>query len=438
MNPPLPSAPRIDRGVLRFITAGSVDDGKSTLIGRLLYDSQAILADQLASLSRAGRSARTGGPIDLSLLTDGLEAEREQGITIDVAYRYFATPRRKFIIADSPGHEQYTRNMVTAASTADVAVVLIDATRVRDGELLSQTRRHSALIKLLGIEQVVVAVNKMDAIGFDRSAFETIVSAYSALAANLGLAEWAAIPLSALRGDNIASRSSATPWYDGPSLLEWLEQAPSSLEGAAARRAPLRLPVQWVTRGWSEGQGSARALAGRIASGELVVGADVLVLPAGQRACVAGLSVAGLAAEAAQAGEAVMVRLDRELDVSRGDWLVAPSAPPRLTRRLELELAWLDGEPLEARRRYLLRHGTRELAARVVEIAAVLDLDRAVWRSPLKAETLHANGIARGVVEVASDLPVDAYGDIRAGGAVVLIDPVNHRSVAAGMLRAVS
>ena len=445
MTARLPDVALEDHGVLRFITAGSVDDGKSTLIGRLLYDSRGILTDQLAALARAaarrpGASPLAGGdgaPIDLSLLTDGLEAEREQGITIDVAYRYFATAQRKFIIADTPGHEQYTRNMVTAATTADAAVILVDATRVKNGELLAQTRRHAALAHLRGIRQVAVAVNKMDRLGFDRGAFEAIVAAYRDLASRLGAGEFTAIPISALEGDNVVSASAHTPWYAGPTLLAWLESAPSQIDAARRAEAPFRFPVQLVLRGYDAADGGSRGLAGRVASGFIRAGAEVRVQPGGAAARIAAIeSHDGRLAEAFT-GQSVALRLDRELDVSRGDLIVAADAPARLASRFVADLAWLDHEPSRPGARFWLRHGTRNVLARIKDLERLLELGAMQWREPVLGEaTLAPNGIARVAIETQQPLAIDAYGGVRAGGAFVLVDQTSHRTVAAGMIRA--
>lgn len=449
-----------DLGVLRFITAGSVDDGKSTLIGRLLYDTRSVLVDQLQALARAGQArsaarvatAAADAAVDLSLLTDGLEAEREQGITIDVAYRYFATARRKFIIADTPGHEQYTRNMVTGASTADAAVILIDAARVpldADSrvELLPQTRRHSALVHLLGIRHVLVAVNKMDALDFDPARFDAIVAAYRALAQQLGLREFTAVPISALAGDNVVRRSARTPWYCGPALLEWLEQAGgegdcvggSSAHPArsAAPGAPLRLAVQGVRKGEPRSGAGARGYTGRIGVGQVSVGQAVRVLPAGAEARVAAIETFDGDLEVAVAGQSVALRLDREVDVSRGDWIVAAEdhagPQPRLARALRAHLAWLDHEPLAQQRKLWLRHGTRFVLARVTAVERVLDLASADWRAPT-ATTLRTNDIARVLIETQQPLAFDPYAQQRVSGAIVLVDATSHRTVAAGML----
>ena len=421
--------------LLRLATAGSVDDGKSTLIGRLLYDAKAVLADQLEHVEQV--SAKRGTPLDLALLTDGLRAEREQGITIDVAYRYFATGRRKFIIADTPGHEQYTRNMVTGASTADAAVILIDATRVVDGELLPQTRRHSAIAKLLGIRHIVVAVNKLDQLDFSPDVFDTIVRAYRDVADRLGLADVTAIPVSALFGDNVVSRSERTPWYQGPSLLDWLEQVPSSLDDNQLAHAPLRFAVQYVLRGFDANEGGARGYAGRIGSGVVTPGQQVRVLPSGAVAQVLSVGTYDGLLTLAQPGQSVIVRLDRELDISRGDWLVDDDSAtqPLQARQFSADLAWLDAEPLALQRRVWLRHGTRWVQARVKQIESVLDLGTVEWR-PAEQGSLGPNDIARVVVETQQPIALDPYDRIQASGAFVLADVATNHTVGAGMIRA--
>ncbi|HZO28861.1 MAG TPA: GTP-binding protein [Chloroflexota bacterium] len=428
-----------DRGVLRFITAGSVDDGKSTLIGRLLFDTKSILSDQLTALARAGeRRDASRTELDLALLTDGLEAEREQGITIDVAYRYFATGRRKFIIADTPGHEQYTRNMVTGASTADAAVILIDATRVVDGALLPQTRRHSAIAKLLGIRHIVVAVNKLDQLDFSQAVFDTIVRAYRDVADRLGLSDVTAIPVSALYGDNVVSLSERTPWYRGPSLLEWLEQVPNSLDDNQLAHAPLRFAVQYVLRGFDASQGSARGYAGRVGSGVVVPGQRVRVLPGGAVATVMSVRTFDGELNVAQPGQSVVMRLDREIDISRGDWLVEDDAAtqPQQARQFAADLAWLDVEPLALQRRVWLRHGTRWVQARVRRIESVLDLASVEWREAGDQGTLGPNDIARVVVETQEPIALDPYDRIPASGSFVLADIATNHTVGAGMVRA--
>ena len=426
-----------DLGVLRFITAGSVDDGKSTLIGRLLYDTKSILSDQLTALARAGERRDAGRTeLDLALLTDGLEAEREQGITIDVAYRYFATGRRKFIIADTPGHEQYTRNMVTGASTADAAVILIDATRVVDGALLPQTRRHSALARLLGIRHIVVAVNKLDRLEFSQAVLDTIVTSYRAIADRLGLTDVTAIPVSALHGDNVVSRSERTPWYQGPALLEWLEQVPSALDDNQRAQQPLRFAVQYVLRGFDANEGGARGYAGRIGSGSIVPGQNVRILPSGGVARVLSVGTYDGPLAVAQAGQSVVVRLDREIDISRGDWLVDDNADtqPTQTRLFAADLAWLDAEPLALQRRIWLRHGTRWVQARIKQIESVLDLGTVEWRDANQT-TLGPNDIARVVVETQQPIALDPYDQIAASGSFVLADAATNHTVAAGMIR---
>lgn len=443
-----PDAVAEDCGVLRFITAGSVDDGKSTLIGRLLYDTRSVLSDQLAALARAGtqravRTAAADAQVDLSLLTDGLEAEREQGITIDVAYRYFATARRKFIIADTPGHEQYTRNMVTGASTADAAVVLIDATRVveRAGavDLLPQTRRHSALVRLLGLRHVVVAVNKMDLVDAPQARFDAIVAAYRQLAGQLGLAQFSAIPVSALRGDNIVRRSPHMDWYTGPTLLELLESIELAGDSNVAA-APLRFAVQYVDKGTVRDGAAARRYLGRIGAGVLRAGDAITVLPAGHRATVTAIETFDGDLEQAITGQSVAVRLDRELDISRGDWLVPSrkSAQPQVSRLVRADLAWLDSAPLAPQRRLWLRHGTCFVLARVRQVEAVLDVHDSRWSpadSIAASVTLGPNDIGQVVIETQQPLAFDPFDAVRASGALVLVDAATHHTIAAGLLR---
>jgi sulfate adenylyltransferase subunit 1 len=423
--------PTAETGVLRLITAGSVDDGKSTLIGRLLYDSKGVFADQLDAIERA-KYKRVASGIDFSLLTDGLEAEREQGITIDVAYRYFATPRRKFIIADAPGHEQYTRNMVTGASTADAAIILIDATRAADGKLLTQTKRHSTIARLLGISHVVVAVNKMDLLGWDRAVFERIRAAYADLAERLGIAHFHALPLSALHGDNVVNRSAQTPWYEGPPLLTLLE----SLEPATARDgAPLRLPVQWVVRHDGDQADDFRGYAGRIASGVLRPGDDVLVQPAGTAARVRELRNHEGQVDEAIAGDSVIVVLDRDVDVSRGDVLSHASQPAGVVREFAADVCWLDSQPLNPARKYLLKHGTRLTTARIRAVPMRRDVHE-LQEVENHGGVLAMNEIGRVLVTTREPLAADAYEDAPATGAFILIDEATHQTAAAGMLRA--
>jgi sulfate adenylyltransferase subunit 1 len=421
-------------GLLRFITAGSVDDGKSTLIGRLLYDSKGIFADQLAAVSRSKHKRTVGDTIDLSLLTDGLEAEREQGITIDVAYRYFATPRRKFIIADTPGHEQYTRNMVTGASTADAVVILVDVSKVKlreDGgvDLLTQTKRHSTIAHLLRIEHVIVAVNKMDLVGYDRSVYERIVAAYREFAATLGLQNVTTIPLSALAGDNVVDASDSMPWYEGPTLIELLETLPVYND---AHEAPFRFPVQLVARHNGHEANDFRGYMGRIEAGRVAVGDKLLVQPSGQSATVKEIVTFDGSLQSAHAGQSVTLLLDEYVDVSRGDVLVAAEAPATLLKQLAADVCWMADEPLDPRRKYWIKHGTRQCAAKITRIDTLLDVNTQERRP---ADGLKLNDIARIGLTVQQPLAADAYADVRATGAFILIDEVTHQTVAAGMIR---
>lgn len=420
--------------LLRFITAGSVDDGKSTLIGRLLYDSKGIFADQLAAVSRAKHKRTVGDTIDLSLLTDGLEAEREQGITIDVAYRYFATPKRKFIIADTPGHEQYTRNMVTGASTADAVIILIDVSKVKFGEdgsvqLLTQTKRHSTIAKLLQIEHVVVAVNKMDLVGYDRGVYERIVAEYEKFAASLGLKDITAIPLSALAGDNVVDRSDKLAWYDGPTLIELLESLSVYDQSHAA---PFRFPVQLVARHNGHEANDFRGYMGRIESGVVKVGDRLVVQPSNQSATVKEIVTFDGSLESAVAGQSVTLVLNEYVDVSRGDMLAGSAQPATLLKQVTADVCWMADEPLDLRRKYWIKHGTRQTAAKVARLDTILDVNTQ-QRHP--AEGLKLNDIARVQLTVQQPLAADAYADIRATGAFILIDEVTHQTVAAGMIR---
>jgi len=420
--------------LLRFITAGSVDDGKSTLIGRLLYDSKGIFADQLAAVSRAKHKRTVGDTIDLSLLTDGLEAEREQGITIDVAYRYFATPKRKFIIADTPGHEQYTRNMVTGASTADAVIILIDVSKVKFGEdgsvqLLTQTKRHSTIAKLLQIEHVVVAVNKMDLVDYDRGVYERIVAEYEKFAQSLGLKDITAIPLSALAGDNVVDRSDKLAWYEGPTLIELLESLSVYDQSHAA---PFRFPVQLVARHNGHEANDFRGYMGRIESGVVKVGDKLVVQPSNQSATVKEIVTFDGSLESAVAGQSVTLVLNEYVDVSRGDMLAGSAQPATLLKQVTADVCWMADEPLDLRRKYWIKHGTRQTAAKVARLDTILDVNTQ-QRHP--AEGLKLNDIARVQLTVQQPLAADAYADIRATGAFILIDEVTHQTVAAGMIR---
>ena len=421
-------------GLLRFITAGSVDDGKSTLIGRLLFDSKGIFADQLDAMSRSKHKRTVGDAVDLSLLTDGLEAEREQGITIDVAYRYFATPRRKFIIADTPGHEQYTRNMVTGASTADAVIILVDVSKVKlreDGgvDLLIQTKRHSTIAHLLQIEHVIVAVNKMDLVNYDQSVYDRIVKAYQEFAATLGLKDITPIPLSALTGDNVVERSEKMAWYDGPPLIELLESLTVYDE---SHHAPFRFPVQLVARHNGHEANDFRGYMGRIEAGKVSVGDKLVVQPSGQNATVKDILTFEGSHQSAAVGQSVTLLLNEYLDISRGDLLAGSEQPATLLKNLTADVCWMSDEPLDLRRKYWIKHGTKQTAAKVTAIDTLLDINTQQRHS---AEGLKLNDIARIALTVQQPLAADAYDDIRATGAFILIDEVTHQTVAAGMIR---
>lgn len=483
-----------DRGVVRVITCGSVDDGKSTLIGRLLFDTRAVLGDQLAALGRArhARVTAADAEIDLALLTDGLEAEREQGITIDVAYRYFSTAERKFIVADAPGHEQYTRNMVTGASQVDVAILLVDASRLpADGgpvKLLAQTKRHAAIVRLLGLRHVAVAVNKMDLFDYDEAHFRRIEAAVTALADTLQLPTPQVFPVSALLGDNIVTRSPRFHWYQGPSLLQWLE----SLDTTPHRPLQaLRFPVQHVARQDGSSADDFRGYLGRVESGTLRTGQRVRILPGQAEATVTGIHLAqgapqdatapsqdstpppqastalpqdsttppqgttaptetcpsahpgddgassvrntGLSSQA-RTGDVITLTLDRDLDISRGDMLVAADEPePVLARQLLADLCWLDPEPLATTRKYVLRHGTSTVFARVKRIDRVLDIE--TLSHGVDAATLAMNAIGRVELSLQKPIVADTFEQSVATGAFVLIDEATHHTVAAGMIR---
>jgi sulfate adenylyltransferase subunit 1 len=408
-----------DAGVLRFITAGSVDDGKSTLIGRLLHDTRQILVDQYAAVSRASQK-RGHDEVDLSLLTDGLEAEREQGITIDVAYRYFATPRRKFIIADTPGHEQYTRNMVTGASTADAAVILADAEK----GLLPQSRRHLCIASLLGIRDIVVAVNKMDRVGYDRTVFEAVREAFAAFAQKLGLQGVRFVPVSALCGDMVVERGDAQPWYHGPTLLEILE----SIEPVrAAAVLPLRFPVQLVQR-----TGHGRTYLGRVQAGRVRAGDAVLALPSGRRVVVAGVQALAGELDGAQAGDSVALTLAEEIDLARGDLIADTAHPPRVTKQFDATLVWLATEPLVKGAGYLLKSAGRTVRARVTGFGDHVDVQTLDARPA--GERIALNDIVRVTLTTQQPVAVDAYRVNRGGGAFILIDEVTNQTVAGGMV----
>ncbi len=408
--------------MLRFITCGSVDDGKSTLIGRLLYDSRLIFEDQLAALEADSRRVGTqGDAIDFALLVDGLAAEREQGITIDVAYRYFATTKRKFIVADTPGHEQYTRNMVTGASTADLAVVLIDA---RKG-VLTQTRRHSALIRLLGVRQVVLAVNKMDLVDYSQDLFDAIVADYRTFADAIGIEAFTAIPVSGLSGDNIVDRSASMSWYTGPTLIEQLEAV--EVDTVTEQARPLRMPVQWVNRPSQE----FRGFAGQVSAGAARPGDAVRVLPSGRTSSISRIVTHGGDLDEAVAGQSVTLCLADEVDCSRGDVIAAAADPPQAADQFDTTIVWMDEEPMIPGRGYWLKIGTQTVSATVHTPKYALNIDT---MEHLAAKTLDLNAI--GVAEIATDRPIvfEPYTDSRALGGFILIDKIANTTVAAGMI----
>ncbi len=411
------------KSLLRFITCGSVDDGKSTLIGRLLYDSKMIFEDQLSALEADSRRVGTQGEgLDFALLVDGLAAEREQGITIDVAYRFFATEKRKFIVADTPGHEQYTRNMVTGASTADLAVILIDA---RKG-VLTQTRRHSYLAKLIGIRHIVLAVNKMDLIGYDRARFDAIVADYRDFATSIGIDDFTAIPISGFKGDNVASRSPAMPWYDGPSLIAHLESI--EIYGAVDAARPFRMPVQWVNRPDLD----FRGFAGTIAAGEIRPGAAVRILPSGRTTKVARIVTFDGDLDVAVAGQSVTLTLTDEVDCSRGDVITLADAPAAIADQFSATIVWMDGAPLLPGRAYTLKLATQTVGATVQAPDHVIDVNTL---AKLSARTLQTNDI--GIADIFTDRPIvfEPYADSHALGGFILVDRATHATVAAGMLR---
>jgi len=420
------------QGVLRLITAGSVDDGKSTLIGRLLFDSKGIMADQLEALARTKFRRTEGDALDLALLTDGLEAEREQGITIDVAYRYFSTPRRKFIVADAPGHEQYTRNMVTGASNADVAIILIDATRVRDGQLLTQTKRHSMLAKLLGLSHVVVAVNKMDLLDWNAEAFQGIADAYAELAGRIGLQAYDILPISALLGDNIVHASTNTPWYAGPPLLSLLESLPASQKPLDQA---LRFPVQLVARHGGSSLNDFRGYMGEVASGTLSVGEEVKVLASGVTARVRSLYRGLDPVQQVQAGDAITLVLDQDIDISRGDILLRADDAVTALRDIEADVCWLDSQPLNPLRRYLLKQGTRVTSAKIRQVLSRRDVQD-LSDSPASDAVLSMNDIGRIALLSRDPLVPDDYSVLPSTGSFILIDEATHQTAAAGMIRA--
>jgi sulfate adenylyltransferase subunit 1 len=409
-------------GTLRFTTAGSVDDGKSTLIGRLLLDAKGLLEDQLAAVART-TSRRGDAGLDLALFTDGLTIEREQGITVDVAYRYFATPRRRFIIADTPGHEQYTRNMVTGASTADLTVILVDASR----GVMPQTRRHAAVASLLAIPRIVFAVNKMDQVAFDRAVFEGIAADVADIAQSLGLAHVTLIPVSALDGDMVVERGERLGWYEGPTLLDVLESAP------AGQPSPhLRFPVQLVSRARFGTRTELRGYLGRVESGTLRVGDAIVAWPQGLEARVAEIITRDGNIDAAAAGRSITVVLDRQVDVARGDILAHANEGPRVLRRFGARVVWMDREPLAVGGRYWLKHGTQTVRATVESLDSRFDL--ATLQPDTTAASLEFNDLGALRIAAGRLIAADAYAQNRATGSFILIDEVSNHTVAAGMI----
>jgi sulfate adenylyltransferase subunit 1 len=417
-----------DHGLLRLLTCGSVDDGKSTLIGRLLYDSKAILADTLSAIEKTSQKRGTG-EVDLSLLTDGLQAEREQGITIDVAYRYFTTGTRKFIIADAPGHEQYTRNMVTAASTANLAIILVDA---RKG-VLTQTRRHSYLAHLVGIPHLLVAVNKMDLVDYSQARFEQIQRDYLDFAEQLGIQDVRFIPLSALKGDMVVARGDNLNWYQGATLMEILETAPPA---HSEHDEPFRFPVQYVCRPQDSSNPELhdyRGFMGRVESGQLKVGDNVTVLPSGLTSTVKAIELGGTALSEAVTEQSITLLLNDEIDISRGDMLVKTGELPTQTKQVNATVCWLAEQPLDKARTYLIRHTTRDTKAKVAAIDFRVDVNT-LEKQPV--QQLAMNDIAQVSFKLAQPLFIDAYTNNRATGAFIVIDESTNNTVGAGMIAA--
>jgi len=411
--------------ILRFITAGSVDDGKSTLIGRLLYDSKNILVDQLEALEKQTRNA-TAGTIDLALLTDGLRAEREQGITIDVAYRYFSTPRRKFIIADAPGHVQYTRNMITGASNASLIIVLVDA---RHG-VVEQTRRHSIIASLLRIPHVVVAINKMDLVGYSQDVYNNIVIEYAKVAAQLGLPEVTYIPISALEGDNIVDCSSHIDWYDGKPLLQFLEEV--ELNNDQNHTDP-RFQVQFVIRPQTEELHDYRGYAGKVMAGVYKKGDTVVVLPAGIETKISGLELGGQDVEEVFAPQSAVIRLEDDIDVSRGDLIVHAGNRPQSGSELEVLLCWLDDKPLAIGNKYYLQHNSRLVRAIVRNVAYKLDVN-SLQQQPVEG-TVKLNEVVRATIKTATPLYYDSFSALRANGSAILVDETSNSTVGAVLIQ---
>ncbi len=419
---------------LRFITAGSVDDGKSTLIGRLLYDSKALLSDQLSTLNKA-KDKHNQEAIDFSILTDGLEAEREQGITIDVAYRYFSTAKRKFIIADTPGHEQYTRNMVTGASTASAAIVLIDASQLNFNEqplqLLPQTKRHSAILRQLNCPHILVAVNKMDLLDFSEEKFNAIVTAYNQLATQLGLKDVRFIPVSALHGDNLVYASEHTPWYSGEPILTILENLPS-VDDVSYDSTNFYFPVQLVIRQDANKADDFRGYQGRIERGSVKLGQHIRIEPFGLTATVTEIITPKGEVQQAVAGEAVTIRLDKDIDISRGDVFVDEQSPLTPQKQLHAILCWFDERPLNTARKYLLKHGTQTVLAKISKIENVLNVHSLAHENG--ATILNMNDIANVSLTLQKPIVPITYAENIAGGSFIFVDEATYNTVAAGMI----
>jgi len=411
--------------LLRFTTAGSVDDGKSTLIGRLLYDSKSIFEDQLEAIEETSKR-RGDGHVDLALLTDGLKAEREQGITIDVAYRYFATPKRKFIIADTPGHIQYTRNMVTGASTANLAIILIDA---RKG-VIEQTKRHSFIANLLRIQHVVVAVNKMDLVDYSEEVYEKIIKDYQEFASRLdNIVDITPIPISALNGDNVVDKSTSMPWYQGPSLLYHLEHV---YVGGEENHVDARFPVQWVIRPQSDEWHDFRGYAGRVAGGVFKPGDEITVLPSGFTSRIKAIHTADGHLDEAFAPQSVTLTLTDEIDISRGDMIVKKNNPPRSSQDIEAMICWFSNKPMTSRAKVVLRHTSREMQAIISEVKYLVDIN--TLHKIEGAGTFAMNDVGRITLRTAQPVIHDSYRRNRQTGSFILVDPGTNETVAAGMI----
>lgn len=411
--------------ILRFITAGSVDDGKSTLIGRLLYDSKSILIDQLEAIEKQSKN-RDEGEIDLALLTDGLRAEREQGITIDVAYKYFSTPKRKFIIADAPGHIQYTRNMVTGASNSELAIILVDA---RNG-VVEQTRRHSIIAALLNIKHIVVAINKMDLVDYSQDVYNNIVIDYTEVAKSLGLEDIKYIPISALKGDNIVEKSEKFPWYEGESLLHYLENVEISKD---VNHTVARFPVQYVIRPQVDELHDYRGYAGKIISGVYRKGDKVTVQPSGLETTLKAIEIGGKEVEEAYAPQSVVLHLEDDIDVSRGDMIVLSENQPKVEQELDVLLCWMGSKPLIAGNKYLLQINSRVVRSVVRDIEYKLDVN--TLQKIDAPEKVELNDIIKATIKTASPVPVDSYKDLRVNGGAILIDETSFVTVGACMVQ---